>query len=75
MNVKSKNNFLGKIIILIWVILLSLSPCGLMVEISPTKHKDAGDDQYFELRATTINNNVNGRQTINNGTMGLQYRL
>ena len=73
MSLKSKNNFLAKIIIFIWIVLLIFSLFGLMVEASTEMQYDPEEDPHFELRATTINNEVNGRQTINNGTMGIQY--
>lgn len=68
MKSKTKNNFLGKIIILIWIVLLMLSACGLMVEASSVTKKatvhrpePAKENEYFELRATTINNGENGQ--------------
>lgn len=73
MKLKNKNNFLGKIIILIWLALLVLSACGLMVEASVTTHRDAATNEYLELRATTINRDVNGRKATNNGAICTQY--
>ncbi len=66
MSVKSKNNFLGKIIILIWIVLLVLSLCGLIVEASgetgealtPTK------EQYLELKAIRIEEATDGSKQV-----------
>ncbi len=70
MNSRIKNNLLGKIIILIWIALFIFSACGLIVEASPTERIDPDPSQYFELKATKIRN-VDGRKTINNGTLGI----
>lgn len=66
---KIKDNILGKLIIVIWIILFMLSSCGLIVEASPTQEIEPQPDQYFELKAKTIQN-VNGRKASNNGTLG-----
>lgn len=64
MKSKNKNNFLGKIIILIWLALLVLSACGLLVEASTTTYRPTLEEEYFELRATTINKDVNGQRQL-----------
>lgn len=63
---KNKSNFLGKIIILIWIGLLLLSLFGVIyVEASDTDPGiPAEDNQYLEFRATTIKE-TNERKTIN----------
>lgn len=65
MSLRSKNNFLGKIIIFIWIVLLALSMFGLIVEASNdyvTTPIDPEDNQYFELRATNIDEKNGYRQ-------------
>lgn len=60
----NENNFFVKIIILIWLTLLVLSACGLLVEASVTTYRPTYPDEYFELRAATINKDVNGQRQL-----------
>ena len=66
MSLKSKNNFLGKIIIFIWIVLFAFSLLGQMVEASSVEPYDKEEDPHFELRATKINDdeNIDGKQLI-----------
>lgn len=73
MDNKIKDNILGKLIIIIWVILFIFSACGI-IQASTTQTIEPQANQYFELKATTIKN-VNGRKTSNNGALGIQYRF
>lgn len=70
MKMKIRNNSLGKNIILVWIALFVLSACGVIVQASPTEAIAPDPSQYFELKATKIRN-VDGRKTINNGTLGI----
>ncbi len=64
MSLKSKNNFVGKIIILIWIVLFMFSLCGLMVEASEPKPVVPENYEHLELRATTIQDVGNTKQVI-----------
>lgn len=50
-----KDNVLGKLIIITWIILLMFSACGLIVEAAPTEPiNPQPENQYFELKAKSI---------------------
>lgn len=70
----SKENLLGKIVITIWIILLMLSAFGIITQATSTEEITPQENQYFELKATSIKK-VDGRKTSNNGTLGIQYRF
>lgn len=55
MNEKTKNNLLGKIIIVIWIILFMLNVfVAVMASDGGTTVEIAKPNQYFELKATEI---------------------
>ena len=63
MSLKSKNNFLAKIIIFIWIVLFVFSLFGLVVEAS-SEVLEPGPDQYLELKAKTIQEKNGSKQLI-----------
>lgn len=70
----NKENVLGKIVITVWIILLMFSAFGIITQAASTEAITPQENQYFELKATSIKK-VDERKTSNNGTLGIQYRF
>lgn len=70
----SKENLLGKVVITVWIVLLMLSAFGIITQAASTEAITPQENQYFELKATSIKK-VDERKTSNNGALGIQYRF
>lgn len=62
---KKTNSSLKKSIIVVLIILFALNTCSKQVEAATTLTIEPEESQYFELKATTINNiEGQGKQVI-----------